>query len=196
MKSNENRLSRIISRAKSKSKREIEPIKADKIPEMDLINGIIGWETQDDPDMPLNFSKGRKWGSWVLLRSCNLWHRLDLLFSHRVCQKWILNSKILAQFLVPWASQYYFRLWRWATLSIALSEVYGRRPILAAGNVFFTLLQIGCALAPNINTLIAFAFWAVWEARDVYQLEAESLRICFVRRKEVWLQQCMLWVPW
>ncbi|QKX55433.1 uncharacterized protein TRUGW13939_02526 [Talaromyces rugulosus] len=41
-----------------------------------------------------------------------------------------------------------------------LSEIYGRQPILNIANIFFSLWQIGCALAPNINALIAFRFFA------------------------------------
>lgn len=35
-----------------------------------------------------------------------------------------------------------------------LSEIYGRRIVLSAGNWFFVVWQIGCALAHNIETLI------------------------------------------
>jgi multidrug resistance protein len=41
-----------------------------------------------------------------------------------------------------------------------LSEIYGRQPILNIANIFFSVWQIGCALAPNINALIAFRFFA------------------------------------
>lgn len=39
-----------------------------------------------------------------------------------------------------------------------MSEIYGRRPVLTAANIFFCLWQIGCALAPNITALIVFRF--------------------------------------
>lgn len=41
-----------------------------------------------------------------------------------------------------------------------LSEIYGRRPVLSATNVFFCLWQIGCALAPSIEALIVFRFFS------------------------------------
>lgn len=37
-----------------------------------------------------------------------------------------------------------------------LSEIYGRRLVLASANVFFCVWQIGCALAPNMAALIVF----------------------------------------
>jgi multidrug resistance protein len=41
-----------------------------------------------------------------------------------------------------------------------LSEIYGRRPVLGCANVFFCVWQIGCALAPNITSLIIFRLLA------------------------------------
>lgn len=41
-----------------------------------------------------------------------------------------------------------------------LSEIYGRRIVLSCANWFFVLWQIGCALAPNIESLIVFRFFA------------------------------------
>lgn len=32
-----------------------------KLPEMNLDKGIVGWDSQEDPSMPLNFSQNRKW---------------------------------------------------------------------------------------------------------------------------------------
>jgi multidrug resistance protein len=39
-----------------------------------------------------------------------------------------------------------------------LSEIYGRLPVLNIANALLTVWQIGCALAPNIGSLIAFRF--------------------------------------
>lgn len=41
-----------------------------------------------------------------------------------------------------------------------LSEIYGRRRVIDAGNWFFVVWQIGCALAPNLSSLIVFRFFA------------------------------------
>ena len=41
-----------------------------------------------------------------------------------------------------------------------LCEIYGRRIVLTGSNIFFCVWQIGCALAPNINSLIIFRFFA------------------------------------
>jgi len=41
-----------------------------------------------------------------------------------------------------------------------LSELYGRTPVLHAGNIVFTIFQIGCAEANDIGTLIALRLFA------------------------------------
>lgn len=41
-----------------------------------------------------------------------------------------------------------------------LSEIYGRRRVLDCANFFFAAWQIGCALAPNIESMIVFRFLA------------------------------------
>ena len=41
-----------------------------------------------------------------------------------------------------------------------LSEIYGRRVALSAANWFFVVWQIGCALAPNLASLIVFRLLA------------------------------------
>lgn len=41
-----------------------------------------------------------------------------------------------------------------------LSELYGRQPVLNIANIFLTVWQIGCALAPNVSALIVFRLFA------------------------------------
>jgi len=38
-----------------------------RFPETDLSRGIIGWDSQDDPKNPQNFSSGHKWGLLALM---------------------------------------------------------------------------------------------------------------------------------
>ena len=42
----------------------LSPLKVGRpdLPQTDLDDGIVGWDGQEDPAMPMNFSKGRKWG--------------------------------------------------------------------------------------------------------------------------------------
>lgn len=38
-----------------------------QFPITDLDNGIVGWDSQDDPENPQNFAMGRKWGLLALM---------------------------------------------------------------------------------------------------------------------------------
>jgi hypothetical protein len=161
VKSNKSRFSRIISKPTTKPSKEKENLIAEQISEMDLDKGIVGWEAQDDPDMPLNFSKSRKWLLLSLIGCITFMapfsstifapgvEEMDLEFGNTNS---ILTSLTVSVFVLGFAIGPLF-------LS-PLSEIYGRRPVLTAGNAFFSLWQIGCALAPNITTLIVFRFLA------------------------------------
>lgn len=155
------KLSQILSRASQKEKLTKPGFRAEPIPEMDLARGIVGWEGQDDPAMPLNFPSKRKW----LLMSLIAWitflspfassifssgvpemdiefDNTDSILSALTVSIMVLGFAVGPLFLSP------------------LSEIYGRRPILLGANVFLCVWQLACALAPNINTLIAFRFFA------------------------------------
>ncbi|KAI0517150.1 major facilitator superfamily domain-containing protein [Xylaria bambusicola] len=81
-------------------------LRYETLPVTNLDENIVGWDSQEDPAMPLNFSSRDKW-TWV-----------------------------------------------------GLLSIYGRKPVLTAANVFFCLWQIGCVLAPNIETLIVSRFFS------------------------------------
>jgi hypothetical protein len=55
-----NPISRVVTSLTARSKRENERLEPEPIPVTDLDRGVIGWEGQDDPDMPLNFPQKRK----------------------------------------------------------------------------------------------------------------------------------------
>ena len=55
------------SRTSIFSRHSRSPIALNDLVLTDLDKGIIGWESQDDPAMPLNFSRRRKWGLLALV---------------------------------------------------------------------------------------------------------------------------------
>ncbi|KAI1408033.1 putative bicyclomycin resistance protein [Hypoxylon sp. FL1857] len=130
------------------------------LPVINLDEGVVGWESQDDPDMPLNFPAWHKW-MWVgLLSIITLLtpfassilspaiSRLDEEFSN---DNAIVGSMTVSIYLLGYVV---------GPIFIApLSEMYGRKPVLSAANVFFCVWQIGCALAPNIETLVVSRFF-------------------------------------
>jgi multidrug resistance protein len=156
-----NPISRVVTSLTARSKRENERLEPEPIPVTDLDRGVIGWEGQDDPDMPLNFPQKRKWLLLGLLSSIAFisplassmfapgvsfmdadFHNTDATISAFTVSIFVMGFAVGPLFLSP------------------LSEIYGRRPVLRYANTLFCVWQIGCALAPNIGTLIAFRFLA------------------------------------
>ncbi|KAL2166046.1 hypothetical protein VTG60DRAFT_3411 [Thermothelomyces hinnuleus] len=151
------RLSRVLSRKRTPQQR----IPPTPIPVSDLDAGVVGWESQDDPAMPLNFPQRKKWLIVGLLSGITLLTPLassilapgittlnrdfdnhnDVVGTMTV-SVYLLGYVIGPLFLAP------------------LSELYGRRPVLAAANIFFCTWLIGCALAPSIASLIVFRFFS------------------------------------
>ncbi|KAK4032639.1 hypothetical protein C8A01DRAFT_50606 [Parachaetomium inaequale] len=150
------RLSRIVSRKRTRERMPHAPI-----PVSNLDEGIVGWESQDDPAMPLNFPSRKKWVIVGLLAGITLltpfassilapgisslnreFGNTNQVVGAMTVSVYLLGYVIGPLFLAP------------------LSELYGRRPVLCVANVFFCLWLIGCALAPSIESLIVFRFFS------------------------------------
>lgn len=56
------------------SERDASPLPParEQFPEMDLDKGIVGWEGQDDPSNPQNFSPAQKWSLLGLISSVTI----------------------------------------------------------------------------------------------------------------------------
>jgi len=156
--STKSRISRMASKLSSKSKKDrIE----EKIPVSDFENGIVGWESQDDPEMPLNFAQNRKWFLLFLLASITFISPLaSSMFAPAVefMDKTFNNTSTILSALT--VSIYVLGYVIGPIFLAPLSEIYGRRPVLCVANVFFCVWQIGCALAPNLGSLIVFRLLA------------------------------------
>lgn len=156
MKSKVSRVLSIVSRKRTRERIPYAPI-----PTSNLDEGIVGWEGQDDPDMPLNFPARKKWLIVGLLSAITLltpfassilapgigalsreFGNTNSVVGTMTVSIYLLGYVIGPLFLAP------------------LSELYGRRPVLGASNVFFCCWQIGCALAPSIEALIVFRFFS------------------------------------
>ncbi|GAB1319879.1 MFS transporter prlG [Madurella fahalii] len=146
----------VVSRKKTRERIPFAPI-----PTSNLDEGVVGWESQDDPDMPLNFPARRKWLIVGLLSTITLltpfassilapgigalsreFGNTNEIVGTMTVSIYLLGYVIGPLFLAP------------------LSELYGRRPVFGAANAFFCIWQIGCALAPSIETLIIFRFFS------------------------------------
>ncbi|KAJ5648883.1 uncharacterized protein N7484_002606 [Penicillium longicatenatum] len=130
-------------------------------PVSDLSQGIVGWDSQDDPENPQNFASGKKWALLALISAFTLVSPLaSSMFSPAVVymgeQFGESNETILAL-----SVSIYLIGYTCGPLFLApLSEIYGRRIVLSSANWFFVVWQIGCALSKNIQTLIVCRLFA------------------------------------
>ncbi|KAI1775353.1 major facilitator superfamily domain-containing protein [Hypoxylon cercidicola] len=131
------------------------------LPLSDLDHSIVGWESQDDPKMPLNFSAARK---WVIV-----WSLAAITFMSP------FSSSVLAPAIAYINKDFHNTNAIEGTLPVSiyllgyatgplflapLSEIFGRAGVLTLSNVFFCMWHIGCALSPGLRYLVAFRFSA------------------------------------
>ncbi|CAG8073785.1 unnamed protein product [Penicillium olsonii] len=133
----------------------------DLFPVTDLDRGIVGWDGQDDPKNPQNFSSSKKWALLSLISAMTLISPLaSSMFSPAI-------SFMAAEFgetdetILSFSVSIYLLGYTFGPLLLApLSEIYGRRVVLSGANWFFVVWQIGCALSQNIETLIVCRLFA------------------------------------
>lgn len=120
---------------------------------------IVWWESDDDPESPYN------WPAWKKYVNCGLISFLTFvtplassIFAPGIPQlmkDFGSSSNMLAAFVV---SVYVLGFAFGPLIFAPLSELYGRAIIFHVTNVCFTCFVVGCALAPTLDTLIAFRF--------------------------------------
>ncbi|KAF2200331.1 MFS general substrate transporter [Delitschia confertaspora ATCC 74209] len=134
---------------------------AEKYPLMDLDNGLVGWESQEDPLNPRNLPDGRK---WTLLGFVAAISFLSPLASS-ICAPTVpfINeafgntSSILSSFVVS----VFVLGFAFGPLFLSpLSEIFGRSIVLNISNVLFVAMNLGCALTPNFEGLIIMRFFS------------------------------------
>jgi multidrug resistance protein len=131
------------------------------LPLSDLDKGVVGWNSQNDPDMPLNYTPLKKYLVVFLLAVMTFVGP----FSSSIIAPAV--STLSAEFRVTNPSvgampvSFYLLGFAIGPLFLApLSEIHGRAIVLVLSSTFFCAWQIGCALAPNIGLLIAFRVFA------------------------------------
>jgi len=128
---------------------------------MNLEDDVVGWESQDDPAMPLNFETGRKFLLLFLISAITFISPLaSSMFAPGVSfmnEEFGNTSTLLSVFSV---SVFVLGYAVGPLLLSPLSEIYGRRVVLSGANCFFVVWQIGCALSPNLSALIVFRFFS------------------------------------
>ncbi|PGH15299.1 hypothetical protein AJ79_02464 [Helicocarpus griseus UAMH5409] len=130
-------------------------------PETDLVRGIVGWDGQDDPANPQNFSPRKKWTLLMLVSSITFLTPLASSMFAPTISFVADDLKVESDQLISFSVSVYLIGYVFGPLLLApLSEIYGRRVVLSFSNWFFVIWQIGCALAPNISCLIVFRLFA------------------------------------
>ncbi|KAJ6021171.1 hypothetical protein N7540_006675 [Penicillium herquei] len=124
---------------------------------MDLTNGIVGWEDNQDPANPRNYAKSRKWFLLALVSIVTLISPFaSSVFAPAAsyaAADFDETSSILTTLMV---TSYLFGYTVGPLFLSPLSELYGRQIVLSSATIFFVMFQIGCALAPNTAALIVF----------------------------------------
>ncbi|KAI6081353.1 bicyclomycin resistance protein [Hypoxylon rubiginosum] len=122
---------------------------------------IIWWDGPDDPENPYN------WPTWRKVLNCGLISAMTFIaplassiFAPGVPQviaEFHSTSLEIAAFVV---SVYVLGFAAGPMLFAPLSEIYGRVILYHLANIGFVAFQVGCALAPSLNALIVFRFFA------------------------------------
>ncbi|KAI1877170.1 uncharacterized protein JN550_001242 [Neoarthrinium moseri] len=152
-------ISKVLSKPSKESKKDhLQPT---ILPLSELEKGIVGWDSQHDPTMPLNFSRRRKMTAVVLLALITLMAPLSSsilspAIKYYTAEFGETNATVAAMpvsiFLLGFAV---------GPLFLApMSEIFGRKIVLILANSFFCCMEIGCALPPNLGSLVAFRFLA------------------------------------
>ncbi|KAI1631594.1 bicyclomycin resistance protein [Biscogniauxia mediterranea] len=122
---------------------------------------VVWWDGPDDPENPYN------WPLWRKLMNCGFISAMTFIsplassiFAPGVPQvvaEFHSTSLEIATFVV---SVYVLGFAAGPVVIAPLSEIYGRVIIYHLCNVGFVAFAAGCALAPSLNSLIAFRFLA------------------------------------
>ncbi|OSS45792.1 hypothetical protein B5807_09675 [Epicoccum nigrum] len=138
-----------------------EDLPVEKYPLTELDEGLVGWDSQDDPSNPRNFPHRRKLFILFLVSAITFLSPLaSSIFAPGIP---FVNADFhnTSQLLGSFAVSVYVLGFAVGPLFLSpLSEIYGRCVILNISNVFFCAFTLGCALAPNLGGLIAMRFCA------------------------------------
>lgn len=122
---------------------------------------VVFWEGEDDPENPMNWTNKAKWSSIAMLSIITLITPLaSSMFAPGVPQC-MADFKSTSETLAAFVVSVYLLGFCFGPLIIApLSEMYGRLIIYHVCNVGFLIFTIACAVAPTLNALIIFRFFA------------------------------------
>jgi hypothetical protein len=116
--------------------------------------------TLDGDENPLNWSKGKKWVSSMIVISMSMTSAfysgvhasaIDAIAEDYGCSQ-LASTAGISFFLLGFAAG--------PLIFAPLSEMFGRNLVIRVSLLIFVITNIGCALAPNIEVLLLFRFLA------------------------------------
>ncbi|KAJ5656753.1 efflux pump antibiotic resistance protein [Penicillium longicatenatum] len=131
---------------------------------------LVAFAVPFDPDNPKDWRSGRKWAVTDVL-SATGFNRIMVSTImapalSTIAREFDMNSAESAM-----ALSIYLLATAFGPLAIGpLSEVYGRKPILHASNIWFMIWNIACGFATSKELLIASRFLAGFGASAIYSL--------------------------
>ncbi|EUC47525.1 hypothetical protein COCMIDRAFT_34914 [Bipolaris oryzae ATCC 44560] len=133
----------------------------EKYPLSDLDNNLVGWDFQGDPTNPRNFPTAKKWLLLILVTCLTTLSPVSSSIlapaTPFIDAEFGNTSHILASLTV---SVYVLGFSVGVLFLSPLSELYGRYWVLNCSSVAWCGFTLGCALAPNLGSLIVMRFLA------------------------------------
>ncbi|KAK2767080.1 hypothetical protein FQN54_006399 [Arachnomyces sp. PD_36] len=124
---------------------------------------IVDWDGPDDPQNPMNWSKGKRFSHVAIVSLLTLVTNLaatmlapgvPLLMQDLNVTNSTIGSFTVSIYLVGFALG--------PLCNAPLSELYGRLPIYHICNLVFLAFMIACAVAPNVGSFLFFRTVAGW----------------------------------
>ncbi|KAI9732210.1 MAG: hypothetical protein M1834_004307 [Cirrosporium novae-zelandiae] len=120
---------------------------------------VVGWDGDDDPENPMNWSASSRYGHVLLISAITMLTSLNAsMFAPGVpylMEDFDFTSTELASFVV---SIYILGFGLGPLVLSPLSELYGRLIVYHISNVLFIIFTVACALSSNLPMLIVFRF--------------------------------------
>lgn len=120
---------------------------------------LVDWDGPDDPMNPMNWSAKKKWSNIFILSTITLLVPLGSSFFAPGVPQVMREFGTTSQSLTTFVVSVYVLGFAFGPLVIApMSELHGRLPVYHVCNFAFLCWTIGAALAPSMDSLIAFRF--------------------------------------
>ncbi|KAK9450069.1 major facilitator superfamily domain-containing protein [Limtongia smithiae] len=137
-----------------------EPESISSVPLTNFDEGVVGWDSVDDPENPQNWSTSKKWRTMGLVSfSTFLLPLASTIFAPGVsliAEEFNVRSTTVESLMV---SIFIFGFgWGPLLLHAPVCELYGRKISVLMSNIFFALFMLGCAFSKDVGTFFTCRF--------------------------------------